>query len=280
MKIRILNSDSFGVRSMATVVEIKGYKILIDPGAALGPYRYGLEPAPIEIEELEKAYEIIEKEAEDATHIIITHYHYDHYTPEAEYYKGKVLIIKHPEKYINKSQFGRAKLFLKNLEELGVEPIKTNENIFKLEENVEIELSPPMPHGPKGTRLGYVIMVYIVDKESGKSFLFTSDVQGPMFEGALNWILERKPEIVFVDGPATYLGGYRISYKNIEEGLKNLKIIAQNVKKLIADHHMGRDIKYHEYIFGYQNIMSAATFMGHQERFLEARRKELWELTK
>ena len=38
--------DSFGVRSMATFVETDDLKVLIDPGVALAPVRYGLEPHP------------------------------------------------------------------------------------------------------------------------------------------------------------------------------------------------------------------------------------------
>jgi predicted metallo-beta-lactamase superfamily hydrolase len=36
--------DSFGVRSMSTFVETDDLRILIDPGVALAPIRYGLEP--------------------------------------------------------------------------------------------------------------------------------------------------------------------------------------------------------------------------------------------
>jgi predicted metallo-beta-lactamase superfamily hydrolase len=54
MKIIPIASDSLGVRSMATYVETKDCKILIDPSAALGPKRYGLPPSIIEIEALKK----------------------------------------------------------------------------------------------------------------------------------------------------------------------------------------------------------------------------------
>ena len=44
MNVKPLASESLGVRSMATYVETKDCKILIDPSAALGPKRYGLSP--------------------------------------------------------------------------------------------------------------------------------------------------------------------------------------------------------------------------------------------
>ena len=60
MKIIPLAFDSLGVRSMATGVETD-LRIIIDPGAALGPSRYNLPPSKIELqrlEELSKIYKI------------------------------------------------------------------------------------------------------------------------------------------------------------------------------------------------------------------------------
>ena len=54
MKIIPISSDSLGVRSMATYIETKDCKILIDPSAALGPKRYGLPPHQKELETLYK----------------------------------------------------------------------------------------------------------------------------------------------------------------------------------------------------------------------------------
>lgn len=42
MRVIPLASESLGVRSLATFVEAGGLRILIDPGVALGPKRYGL----------------------------------------------------------------------------------------------------------------------------------------------------------------------------------------------------------------------------------------------
>ncbi|MCD6502871.1 MAG: MBL fold metallo-hydrolase [Euryarchaeota archaeon] len=275
LRVRILNSDSFGVRSMATVVEVGDLKIMIDPGAALGPYRYGLPPAREEEQALLEAIDLISKEAEDCDVILITHYHYDHYMPEGEFYRGKTLLIKHPSKMINRSQYGRAKKFLEHLKGLGIQPTLTNGGIYEIEK-VSLELSPPVPHGPPGTKLGYVLMAYIKDNESGLSFLYTSDVQGPIDSFALEWILSKSPDVVFVDGPPTYLMGYRIPARDIRTGLENLKVIARSAKVLVVDHHMCRDLKYYDYISDIPNAMSAASFMDVEERFLEARRKNLW----
>ena len=113
MKIIPIASDSMGTRSMATFVETKDCKILIDPGVALGPRRYGLPPHPLEIEKLEEDWRNIVKYADKAQVMIVTHYHYDHHNPEyPEIYADKVVYLKHPTEKINYSQKKRAKYFL------------------------------------------------------------------------------------------------------------------------------------------------------------------------
>ena len=57
MKITPLAADSMGTRSMATFVETGDCRILIDPGAELGPMRYGLAPHPLELYCLDKHLE-------------------------------------------------------------------------------------------------------------------------------------------------------------------------------------------------------------------------------
>ena len=55
MKVVPLAADSLGVRSMATYVECGATRILVDPGAALAPNRYGLPPADAEWDALKRA---------------------------------------------------------------------------------------------------------------------------------------------------------------------------------------------------------------------------------
>jgi len=79
MNIIPIASDSLGVRSMATYVETKDCKIVIDPSAALGPKRYGLPPTKEEQDALFKTKLKIAELAEQSKILIISHYHYDHY---------------------------------------------------------------------------------------------------------------------------------------------------------------------------------------------------------
>ena len=117
MEVLPIASDSLGVRSMATFVETKDCKILIDPSAALGPRRYGLPPAQIEIETLKKTKQEIADIAKQCDILTISHYHYDHYDPSETFYYGKKVFAKDIKKDINKSQNTRGTDFKKNIED-------------------------------------------------------------------------------------------------------------------------------------------------------------------
>ena len=115
MKITPLAFDSMGTRSMATLVETKDIKLIVDPGVALAPERFGLPPHPIEIMRKEEHWKAIVNAAKDADILIVTHYHFDHHMPDsAEIFKGKIAMLKDPIEHINKSQTARSAKFLKN----------------------------------------------------------------------------------------------------------------------------------------------------------------------
>jgi predicted metallo-beta-lactamase superfamily hydrolase len=65
---------------MCTFVETTDVKILIDPGAALGP-RFRLLPHPEEYNALRDSRQRIHEYSRRADLLIISHYHHDHFTP-------------------------------------------------------------------------------------------------------------------------------------------------------------------------------------------------------
>ncbi len=274
MKIKILAADSMGVRSMATFVKTD-ISILIDPSAALGPSRHGLPPHPIEIERLEKSIEAINKYAKKSDVLIVTHYHYDHHNPEhPEIFNGKIAFLKHPTNKINKSQKERAKYFISLIKPEKLEYSDGKEFEIK---NTKIKFSKPVFHGTN-PKLGYVTEVLI--EYNGKKFIHTSDVEGPSVKDQADFILKEKPDVVYIDGPMTYMLGYRYSRKSYEESIKNLKKIGEVVDKLVVDHHLMRDINWREKLKEVEevnHVLSAAEFSKKKEELLEARRKELYE---
>ncbi|MCS7115212.1 MAG: hypothetical protein RMJ15_10245 [Nitrososphaerota archaeon] len=278
-----LGFDSFGVRSMATFVETEDQKILIDPGVSLAPLRYGLEPHPLEWQRLDETWNTIKEYAENSEVLVVTHYHYDHHDPEyPELYKGKTVFIKHPTQNINRSQKERAAFFLEAIKGLTKKLEIADGKSFQLGET-QISFSKAVCHGTN-PRLGYVTEVCV--KSGGEKFLHTSDVEGPSLEDQLKFILDEKPETLFVDGPMTYMLGYRYSFKSLEiSNINLLRAIKEgNLHTLVLDHHFLRDLNYKIRIKPvYEEaerrgvkVVTAAEFSGRKIEMLEALRKELY----
>ncbi len=289
-KIKLIGFDSMGTRGMATVIDTGTYKIFIDPGVSFAPRRYGLPPHPMELERLEKHLAMIHDEIIDSDIIVISHYHRDHYLyrdGEEGFYKGKTLYIKHPEQMINHSQKVRAYVLLKKMgvRDLAKDIVYCDGKTYTIDNDVRLVFSPPMPHGPEGTRLGWVIMT-LVDIDDYR-ILHASDVQGPISDTSLEWILEKKPDILIISGPPTYFEGKKMKKEDVEKGLYNLMRIAGNSngpRKIIVDHHLLRDLDYKDRIMDIievaairnAEVLTAAEFMGQPIEQLEARRRELW----
>ena len=264
--------DSFGIKSMCTKIVTNDVKIVIDPGIAIETNSF---PMPMYsrlmlVDRYEKKIRNAVKECDAA---VITHYHYDHHIPEGKLYKGKKLLIKHPEKNINKSQKNRAKYFLDLVK--GNEIFYADSNELKFG-STKIWFTKPLWHGIRGTKLGFVVGVIIENKEK---IFFTSDIDGPCIEEYADMVVEEKPEILIIDGPATYLLGYIMSYENLKKSIKNLKKIVEKTdfKTMILDHHLLRDYRYRDLLHEVyetgeklgKNVISAAEYRGRKPAVID-----------
>lgn len=285
----MIGFDSMGTRGMATVVEVDGFKIFIDPGVNIAPRRYGLPPHPLELEALEKHLEEIRGETIDSNVLIITHYHRDHYLyrdGESQYYRGKVLLIKDPYRDINYSQKIRA---YRLLNKMGVKSVASRvefaDNRYYSFGDVKIRFSKPLPHGVRGSKLGYTLAVSVETPHG--VIVHGSDVQGPMDREALEEILRFDPDVLIISGPPTYFEGLKVSTEDIGEGLRNMLELAERVKEgstIVVDHHLLRDLNYYDKVKHIaeacieRNVKfkTAAEFMGFEVKQLEAKRRELW----
>lgn len=283
LKVTPLAFDSFGVRSMATYIEAGHLKVLIDPSVALGPRRYGLPPHPLEQKRMLETWGDVKEHALKSDVLIITHYHYDHHNPnEAGIYEDKIVYIKDPKEHINKSQANRASLFLSKL--MGLPRLLEigDGSEFK-HGSTTIKFSPPVFHGTN-SRLGYVIEVSLSYR--GERVVYTSDVEGPAVKEQADFIIQENPDLLILDGPMTYMLGYRYSRDSLRKSIENINHIIKEtgVKTIILDHHFMRDRKYKErmpevYDLATNHdvsITSAAQYSGRAEDALEARRKELY----
>jgi predicted metallo-beta-lactamase superfamily hydrolase len=281
MKILPVAFDSLGVRSMATYVETKDVRIFIDPGLSISPDRYSLPPHRIELDRHRELLESVKKWVLASDIVIITHYHYDHHNPdESTIYEKKDIFLKHPRELINFSQKERAESLLSMIEPCARSITIVDGKSFDFG-NTRVVFSKPVFHG-SSARLGYIVEVFIEDRDT---FVYTSDVQGPLNQDAVDFIVDKSARTVFVDGPATYLLGSHYKKHDIHQAIDNLgKIIKQTqVKTLVIDHHLLRDINWHSYIEGLETIRSdvkvcsAAGYCGKEEDLLEAKRNELYQ---
>jgi hypothetical protein len=281
LRVEPLASDSLGVRSLATYVNTGELCILIDPATALAPERYGLPPHHLEEEVRGQLWRGIKEKAEEAEILIVTHYHYDHIDPdELGIYTDKTVLVKHPRRMINTSQWRRASEIIPRLREVALELLYADGRSFEFGD-LEIRFSKPVPHGPD-TRRGYVLEVSVRGDEV---FLYTSDVQGPLLEEQLNFILEERPHLIFIDGPTTYIEHPRLDIE-LEWARRSLLRMLEEVEssRIVLDHHLTRDLEYRERLLEvYERgeelgirVESAAEYLGLEPRLLEARRRELY----
>jgi predicted metallo-beta-lactamase superfamily hydrolase len=283
MRILPLAFDSLGVRSTATWVETD-LKILIDPGVSFAPLRYGLPPTKLELERLKELSEKVWEYASEADILTISHYHYDHYFPEANFYADKILLIKDPKKRINRSQKGRGKEFLNWVKDDPKLLEFADGREFKFRQT-EMVFSPPFYHGGEGSRLGYVLACSI--KYRGKKMIHASDVQGPQVKATTDWIIQQNPDVLILSGFPTMLLGFKSSKFGLHQSKENLvRILSESkVKTVILDHHLARDVNYLNKIEEVvkqagalkKKLVTAAEFLGQEPELLEARRKEFYK---
>lgn len=271
---------------MATVVETTQGLVFIDPGSALAPRRYGLPPHQVEIEELNRRLSVIYKYMEEASIVVITHYHRDHYLyrdGEERLYKDKIVLAKDPSQNVNYNQKVRGYILYKkkNVENLVRQLIFADSREIAFE-GLKMYFSDPLPHGECNTRLGWVLAVHIDDGD--QRLLFASDTQGFLCRDSARFASRFNWDYLILSGPPTYLQGtegFEELFKNLLSTLRGL----EEDKYVILDHHLLRDRNYMFYLERIKSrtkakIMTAAEYMNQPIRQLEAYRDELYGVKK
>lgn len=298
--------DSLGAKSVCTYIETPDTSLCIDPGVAVMQPSYPL-PDILKAYYKLKASREIRKATEEAEHLTISHYHYDHFIEDPKLYEDKKLWVKNPNKWINKSQWGRSRDFLKMLADShgeDLEEIKPRKKEFedplqdlpkartkdfgdyqdrreelleKWRENftnltdywssnswieepsfvnyaddgfekgeTKVRFMRPLFHGIEYSKTGWVFAT-IVETEKAK-FFHSSDLQGPVIEDHADWIIEEDPDILVLDGPATYLLGYMLNKTNMQRSVDNAARVLKEVdpELMVWDHHLLREEQYRE----------------------------------
>ncbi len=296
IKVTPLAAESFGVRSMCTLVETPDVTLLLDGGISLAPYRFSLPPHPLEFQTIAKLRKTIGEAADKAQITTISHYHFDHHTPSFEdwvvnwtedgetarqIYQNKTVLAKNPKQNINASQRQRAWMFQKTAGKQA-KAVETADGKTFNYGKTSMRFSEAVAHGSEDSTLGWVIMLVI--EHDGERFMFAPDIQGPMSTHTLEIILATKPNAIMLGGPPLYLGSFRVELTQLEQGLKNLGRIVEVVPLVILEHHALRDELWRskmEEVFqkatqSGHRILTAAEFAGKENLFLESNRKQLY----
>ncbi|RLE85387.1 MAG: MBL fold metallo-hydrolase [Thermoprotei archaeon] len=201
-------ADSLGAKSFCTLVETPDARILIDPGVAI---MHPTFPASYEdkVRWVEEGYGRVVAAAARADVVVITHYHYDHFTDfDERLYRGKLILAKSPNEYINDSQRARAMRFYERLFSMaGVELREV------LEEPVERDYPNPLEE------LRHALSLDYGDYWGRKRELLEKGLK--WFGGRVSkWnSYERIPELergslrlLFADGRELEVGGTRLRF--------------------------------------------------------------------
>jgi len=113
-------------------------------------------------------------------------------------------------------------------------------------DSTSVRFTDPLFHGIEYDRVGWVIGLVVEHK--GTKVIYTSDLQGPSIEDYAQWIIDENPDILVLDGPATYLFGYMLNRINLQRAIDNVCSIIRNTdtKVIIYDHHLLRDTHFRE----------------------------------
>ena len=278
MKIKIVASDSMGVRSLFTVISTGDYKIVIDPGIALSPKRFGLPPHVKELDRFKSLREELFREVEDVSFIFISHFHHDHFVPfylkdyvvsgfkfAEKVYTEKKIFLKSPYDFMNYNQKERGKKLIKEFKKR-----KIDFSILEEERCEILSLFETLYHGGEKNRGSIGVMGF---NFGDVKFLYLSDSQF-LDERVLDILKKFMPDIVLSSGPPIYLS-------NLGEDLKNFskEIILKSLNfcnTLILDHHLVRSRDYHNFLseLNSSKVITASKFMGFKDDPLEMKRKE------
>lgn len=193
---------------------------------------------------------------------------------------GKVVFAKDNRENINSSQRRRAFFFQKDIKPVikEIQWVDGRQFVFG---DTTITYSQPLPHGPAGSALGYVLATTV--EYRGTRILFAPDVQGPIVRDTLSYFLSQEPLVAIIGGPPIYLSN--LSKGERESALYCLSNLAAVIPILVVDHHIMRDSKWDAWLRPVTSVAeesgnqttTMARFSGQDNRCLEAGRMELYK---
>jgi predicted metallo-beta-lactamase superfamily hydrolase len=280
MFIDILGTESIGVRGLCCIVETGDRKIVIDPGLALGYQRNGLLPHPAQVAVGEQVRLRIVAALEDATDVIMSHFHGDHVPlPDANPYQLQARTVA--------ARLRTTRLWGGGTDGLSPAMAQRRADLGKVlgreipdatgRVDGALAFSPSVPHGTPDTHLGTVMMTRVTGE--GTVFVHASDIQ-LLGDRAVSLILDWQPDIALVGGPPLYLSV--LSPEERAVAWTNAGRLARHVETLILDHHLLRGEEGLDWLarlsaHAGRQVLCAADFVRRPRCLLEARRAQLYK---
>jgi hypothetical protein len=197
-----------------------------------------------------------------------------------DYQKRREELLQKGQKWFERtSDIWSKKSWIPEFKNKKIQVIFADGKEFKIGKT-RVKITPPLFHGIEYDRVGWVTAILI--EHENKKILYTSDLQGPSIEDYAEWIIDENPDLLILDGPATYLFGYMVNRINLQRSIDNMIAIIRNIKAklIIYDHHLLRDHLYKKRVAEVykeakrykKKVITAAEWLGKEPLILKLTR--------
>lgn len=270
---------------MATFVETRHVRLLIDPGATLAERRFGLPPHPFETACLKKCIERIALFVKSADAIVITKYDAEHFSPgRPEWACGKRIIIKNPNLHVRPEIRTFAFEFLKTVRNTASEIAFADGMAFEFGKT-RLVFSESFSIDPDGGMEGALPLAVEEDEDV---FMYSSGTRGVYPDTAAAFLSAKPAVLMYLDGPLTHQTDRASPKTPVGPMFRRIRkmIMDSAPQRVILDHHLLRDPKWRQRAEPLAQaalqkglvLQTAAEYRGEETMELEARRKTLYEL--
>ncbi len=280
MRLDILGAESLGVRGLCCRVETRGRVVVIDPGVALGAWRHGLPPHPVQVAAGRAVRHRIIEALKGASDVVFSHYHGDH-VPLLDANPYQLGIWQLPPEFARLRAWGLCPYTQTATSQKRAEDLMDVLGPrFQDAEGCQdgcLTFSRAVDHGDGGSSLGSVMLTRV--DVGGRAFVHASDIQ-LLRASTIDMILEWEPQWVLAAGPPLYQKALDAEQRG--RAWTNALRLAQGVGTLILDHHLMRSAEGAAWLDELaaqtgRTVQCAADFAGRPRLLLEARRRELYK---
>jgi hypothetical protein len=146
-----------------------------------------------------------------------------------------------------------------------------------------VRFSTPVVHGEEESGLGWVLMCIV--EHDGEKMIHAPDVQGPVSNETLQMIVAERPDVLILGGPPLYLVDSKVTRSTFDRGMSHVKELAKTIPTIVLEHHLLRAAEWRDESTNAleeakspnNRILTAAEYVGEENKILEASRRELYE---